>query len=914
MNAATPQPLEAGAPERTLPEVEITVARSTDKPKDVLDPAEVFAALLKPGERSAVAWQGSGPLMAKVGPAEKLHLAVRDDLDMWFTPNATVLPVDERRKGTAEEISRLSVLPSDIDHRTERKASAIPDLPACYRIIGEFERRTGLYAPISVETGGGLQYMVQIDPEDDEATLDNPGKRERAQRLARRHLDVMRAIAAELHPGAELDSVANLDRLHRMPGTRNHKYAHRPLVLARRRPGRPYTMSEVEEGLARVPVVERPMAPTPATAPSSTVTETDLDAGDRYVASVLDGVAARLRDMQARAKADPRDYDGPPWDATVFRECCTVLELANSPWNRLDGETALNLILDNAPRDVGFGEQQITDKWRSAVGKVGTKGRPKPQFHDGFGIFDTEPQENAAPASVGVPTDDEQRGREFAEDILSEADVFLRDTVVEHVLRSRFVYSPGLDWQKWTSKRWENAAADEVIAAVSDFLREYATQRAATLMRKMGESTSDKVREEIGGQIKALKTLFSARKIGAVVGLTRGKVLKPAAEFDTHTHLVNTQNGVVDLRTGEIMPHDPELYMRRIAGAEYRPGYAHPAWTAAMGALPSSDHAWMQERLGQAATGEIPDDDTLVILRGGGSNGKTTLLTGAQAALGEYATLLSRRALLTNPNQHPTELMDLMGARLAVMEELPEDHRLDVTRIKDTVGAPSIKARRMHKDPVEFTSTHTLFVTSNYLPQIDEVDLGTWRRLVLVEFPYTFRRPDEVTEPNDRPGDPRLRSRVKHDPDVHAAALAWIVDGARRWYAGGRIMSPLPARVQKDTGAWRRSSDLLLGFLDDTTVPDPGARVLSAELLDAFNRWLAQHNLRAWGDRTFASRLKNHDEIGKRLTKARKRGTDGLSRDPITGGQPLNQVYPDVWVGLRFLRIDEEGEGAWTTL
>ncbi len=99
--------------------------------------------------------------------------------------------------------------------------------------------------------------------------------------------------------------------------------------------------------------------------------------------------------------------------------------------------------------------------------------------------------------------------------------------------------------------------------------------------------------------------------------------------------------------------------------------------------------------------------------------------------------------------------MVFRGARFAYMEETPEARRLDVTRLKRIVGCGRITARLIGKDVVEFPETHTLFISTNYRPVVDETDHGTWRRLKRVTFPYTYRTPGEpLTSPQDKPGEP----------------------------------------------------------------------------------------------------------------------------------------------------------------
>lgn len=156
---------------------------------------------------------------------------------------------------------------------------------------------------------------------------------------------------------------------------------------------------------------------------------------------------------------------------------------------------------------------------------------------------------------------------------------------------------------------------------------------------------------------------------------------------------------------------------------------------------------------------------------------------------------LADRVLLVRPGDHPTELMTLRDARLAIIEEFAELGHLSVKQLKTLMGTEYITARYCGKDNVTWRATHTPFVTTNYLPRVDESDHGTWRRLAMVEFPYRYRKEHEAIEKDgDVRGDDGLRMRVRAGLEgQHKAVLAWLVDGAVRWYRSGQVM-PRPRR------------------------------------------------------------------------------------------------------------------------
>ena len=200
--------------------------------------------------------------------------------------------------------------------------------------------------------------------------------------------------------------------------------------------------------------------------------------------------------------------------------------------------------------------------------------------------------------------------------------------------------------------------------------------------------------------------------------------------------------------------------------------------------------------LGSGATGRMPTEDIVVFFHRGGSNGKSTILSAPQRALGEYAQGLLPTMLGGRRAEHPTEFMDLLGARLAFVEETNEGHRLDMAKLKKYVGTEQITARRMRKDSVSFNPTHTLVVTTNYRPVVTDTDHGTWRRLKMVPFPQDLRHPG-------LPADPALRTRLLTGTRQREAVLAWVIDGAMAWAADGYRLPPEPESVRQATQGWR---------------------------------------------------------------------------------------------------------------
>jgi putative DNA primase/helicase len=475
-------------------------------------------------------------------------------------------------------------------------------------------------------------------------------------------------------------------------------------------------------------------------------------------------------------------------------------------------------------------------------------------------------------------------------------DAVMADRVCGELLAGRYCWADGMDWLSWDGHVWSMSTDVEVTETV----RQYVMAEVQAALPAVADN---------GVARRALMDLLSRAKIKNMVQLARGIVQVRADRFDGHRDLLNTPSGVVDLRDGTWRSHDPGLYFMKITAVEYVPDATHPDWDAALSAVPEDCHEWFRMRMGQALTGYMTPDDTLLVLQGGGENGKSTVLIALGAALGTSTDggyhVAVPSAAMTGKTDDPHALMPFKGTRFAVAEELPEGRRLNATRLKETVGTPVMTGRYMYKSITSWKSTHSLFLTTNYIPSVAETDHGTWRRLLMLKFPYRFVKPGRPLEnENDRRGDPQLRQRVMDGKEQQEAALAWAVRGAVEWYRADRSMGEPPARVEADTHSWRRDSDLILAYWDHRLEADPQSWIMGQDLLDDFKAWLAATgHPHGWTDKLIGMRFESHDEtISHRIARAQFHPNDHMSRPPGYDGAPWPVGQKRCWIGVRFKR------------
>lgn len=606
---------------------------------------------------------------------------------------------------------------------------------------------------------------------------------------------------------------------------------------------------------------------------------------------------------ELRALRETPWREGAGWDETCWRRAQDFAALANSPWSPLTHTDAHRLFMESAPFDAAWDERQA--KWDRAVVEKAGQMKDPPTPRDGILGMATSPPSPTAPAAPTAPAVASrplEEGEVAGADDRLETDSKVIAEFCNESLRGNAHYSPLYGWHVWNGKIW----AEVEIQVIEERFRLW-------VRGKIDEA----VRANDTDKVKFYVKYLSGSRATAPVARTRGAMTIPGEvepPFDKHPDLLTVGNGIVDLRTGVLLPFSSHYMMTRMTPVDYVPGATHPDWEASLSALPDDVRSWMQIRLGQAITGYPAWDDLVIFCHGSGSNGKTNLMAGVTKALRGHAAFLSEQVLSAGSNEHTTYMTDLRGARLALLEETPEGMPLNTKRLKDIAGSPVIKARKMRQDNVDWPATHALFVTTNHAPQVRATDHGTWRRLALVDFPYRYVADPDLAQPGDRVGDQALRARLEHSPNgQHEAILAWLIAGARMWYEQGGLESkiPLPERVRKDSQEWKDGSDRIGGWIRERMVPDPTACISSQEAFADFTAYLRSQGAREWAENTFAERLKISDHARELGLDKRRIIYKGLATNLSRRGGPAYQDYEvgqkvTVWTGMRFQSPTEE--------
>jgi putative DNA primase/helicase len=573
----------------------------------------------------------------------------------------------------------------------------------------------------------------------------------------------------------------------------------------------------------------------------------DLEAAGIYEERAVQGNVDRLEAMKDAATADPSAYRGEPWNTTTFVVACRLLEFANSPWASIDEGGVLALLMKHAPRDAGFTDDDIRLVLESAKRKVGDKQATPPRGHaDDSGLFRNAPTANPASATEVVPW-----GRHTWDDFGNAA-----RTIELHGKTLRWV--PELKtWLEYDGRRW----IESTLGGERKIMQMLEQVRDLEMPLYSPAVDPDDKKGRTGQELFAawLSTQrYSARvKAGASIIQATGNLDAASADFDNNPDLLNTANGVVDLLSGYLLPHEPEQMLRRMSPVEYDPTATAPLWEAFLEKVhPDPEiRRYLQRVVGYSITGRT-DEQVFFLHHGVTKNGKSVFLRIMEAVLGELSQVIPPKTLLVKrEDQHPTDIDRMEGKRFLQLSETPQGAQLDETLVKRLTGEETITARGMGRDFREFRITGKVHVVTNHLPHINH-DEATMRRIRVVKWGVTI--PEHERDKN-------LAGRIiaTELPGV----LAWAIRGAMEWREYGLAE---PFGVQAETETFIAREDVFARWMDERAIRvDGGAFTATDVLYTSYKSWCEFGSLRPMSRIAFGRELGTRGFTAKRTESAR---------------------------------------------
>jgi len=333
-------------------------------------------------------------------------------------------------------------------------------------------------------------------------------------------------------------------------------------------------------------------------------------------------------------------------------------------------------------------------------------------------------------------------------------------------------------------------------------------------------------------------------------------------EMDSYVDYINCRNGIINLRTGELIPHDSAFMMSKICNSDYdQSGKKPELWLRFLDDITNGNkelQEYIQRCIGYSLTGNT-SEQCVYFLYGIGNNGKSTFLDTISDLFGGYSantqpeTIMMKRWGVDGAS---SDIARLKGARFVTSEEPTEGVRLNEGLVKQLTGGSKVTCRFLYGDEFEYTPEFKIWLATNHKPVIRGTDLGIWRRIKLIPF--------EVNIPKEKV-DKDLKLKLKKEfPQI----LRWAVEGCLKWRKDGVTE---PGCIQDAVKEYKQEMDLLAGFIEQCITIDYDCqdKVPAKVLFAAYSKWAKENNEYEMSSKKFFT------EISKKLPE-KGRSSSGI--------------------------------------
>lgn len=314
---------------------------------------------------------------------------------------------------------------------------------------------------------------------------------------------------------------------------------------------------------------------------------------------------------------------------------------------------------------------------------------------------------------------------------------------------------------------------------------------------------------------EVLSNEFSTHRQKEALSYIKNTIEKVPPDVATSTgNYINLLNGLLDLDTFELTPHDPELKTVIQIPVEYHRDASCPAIEEFINMVAPEYADTLFEIVGYALQPSMWLEKSF-LFKGPGKNGKGTFLAVLQEFFGkDNVSNVSLHALAENRFL----AAELFGKLVNLHADLPKRLIDDSSRFKELTSGDSISAERKFQEPFSFKNRAKLLFSTNELsPTKDNTD-GYYRKWFIIPFERTFNNLE-------------LRQRL-FSKEEFSGLLFKALEGLKRIRKKNDFTTPNSSQDMKEE--YRSMSDSAYRFLKEYCQPDGGSSIGKQALYDVY--------------------------------------------------------------------------------
>lgn len=342
--------------------------------------------------------------------------------------------------------------------------------------------------------------------------------------------------------------------------------------------------------------------------------------------------------------------------------------------------------------------------------------------------------------------------------------------------------------------------------------------------------------------VAVMKERIQADMMSNTMKILRGHVNREEEMWPNDINLINIANGMLDIRTMELAPHDPKYGSRSQLPVNYDPKAFSQRWHDFLLEIFPDDKNYAKRGLLQQFFGYCLLRDCryqkALFLYGTGANGKSTVLDVLQAIVGRDNTSSLSLADLTQR----FKAQFLREKLINLATETNTRDPLATELLKAIIAGDPITAEQKYGEQFQFRPYAKFITAMNDAPVIPDKSYGFGRRIIVLTFERRFTDSEIL---------PRMADYLIVELE---GIFNWMVEGLKKLLQKDGFQ--ISEDVGKDTSEFMETLNPLLIFVTEMCEVHEGMSVPTMELWECYAEWCRDGHNRPLGRNKFLEQVR----------------------------------------------------------
>jgi putative DNA primase/helicase len=360
----------------------------------------------------------------------------------------------------------------------------------------------------------------------------------------------------------------------------------------------------------------------------------------------------------------------------------------------------------------------------------------------------------------------------------------------------------------------------------------------------------------IEAQLELLYPEISTHKVQEVTNKIKRRTLTHRNEFDSNEEIINVENGLLNIHTGELKDHSPDFLSTILLPIKYNPGIKCHNILRFLGQVLHSQDVFTAMQIFGYVLLMSSKFEKAFMLFGSGDNGKSVFIKLIESFVGRQN---SSHVTLQDLDNDRFASADLYGKLVNVFADLKATKLSSTGNFKTLVSGDSVRAQHKYGQPFSFRNHAKLVFSANKIPDSDDTNHAYYKRWLILPFERSF---------TEGAKDINLIQKLTTNEEL-SGLLNLALVALRQLEKDGGFRDIPVEDVKRD---YERKSNTVKAFLEDMCIMDlqaPDYFTPSAKVYEEYQEYCKQRKERPLDANILGMKLR---EIGIDKERSRYRG------------------------------------------